>query len=104
MCTLFNFLNFLIAALLFAVGAYSNMLFLAIIIPPAREHRAVGVVVLASFIASYAATSLPVIAGWSDGTRTIILTIAISAVAAIFFPAPTAKESLDLSDTKAGDA
>lgn len=31
-CTLFNFLNFLIAALLFAVGAYSNMLFLAIII------------------------------------------------------------------------
>lgn len=31
-CTLFNFLNFLIAGLLFAVGAYSNMLFIAIII------------------------------------------------------------------------
>ena len=30
--TLFNFLNFLIAVLLFAVGAYSNMLFIAIII------------------------------------------------------------------------
>ena len=30
--TLFNFLNFLIAALLFVVGAYSNMLFIAIII------------------------------------------------------------------------
>lgn len=30
--TLFNFLNFLIAALLFTVGAYSNMLFIAIII------------------------------------------------------------------------
>ena len=30
--TLFNFLNFLIAALLFAVGAYSNMFFIAIII------------------------------------------------------------------------
>ena len=30
--TLFNFLNFLIAALLFAVGAYSNMLFIVIII------------------------------------------------------------------------
>ena len=30
--TLFNFLNFAIAALLFAVGAYSNMLFLAIIL------------------------------------------------------------------------
>ena len=32
MCTLFNFLNFLIAALLFYAGAYSNMLFIAIII------------------------------------------------------------------------
>lgn len=31
-CTLFNFLNFLIAGLLFAAGAYSNMLFIAIII------------------------------------------------------------------------
>ncbi len=30
--TLFNFLNFVIAALLFVVGAYSNMLFIAIII------------------------------------------------------------------------
>ncbi|HIT00538.1 MAG TPA: HAD-IC family P-type ATPase [Candidatus Faecaligallichristensenella faecipullorum] len=30
--TLFNFLNFLIAGLLFAVGAYSNMLFIAIVI------------------------------------------------------------------------
>ncbi len=30
--TLFNFLNFAIAALLFTVGAYSNMLFLAIIL------------------------------------------------------------------------
>jgi len=30
--TLFNLLNFIIAALLFAVGAYSNMIFIAIII------------------------------------------------------------------------
>ena len=30
--TLFNFLNFVIAVLLFAVGAYSNMLFIVIII------------------------------------------------------------------------
>ena len=32
LCTLFNLLNFTIAALLFLVGAYSNMLFIAIII------------------------------------------------------------------------
>lgn len=31
-CTLFNFLNFVIAILLFIAGAYSNMLFIAIII------------------------------------------------------------------------
>ncbi len=30
--TLFNLLNFIIAALLFAVGAYSNMIFIVIII------------------------------------------------------------------------
>ena len=30
--TLFNLLNFIIAALLFAVGAYTNMLFLAVIL------------------------------------------------------------------------
>ena len=30
--TLFNFLNFLIAAMLFAVGAYSNLIFIGIII------------------------------------------------------------------------
>lgn len=32
LCTLFNLLNFIIAILLFLVGAYSNMLFIAIII------------------------------------------------------------------------
>ena len=32
LCTLFNLLNFLIAGLLFAVGAYSNMLFIVIFI------------------------------------------------------------------------
>ncbi len=31
-CTLFNFLNFVIVILLFIAGAYSNMLFIAIII------------------------------------------------------------------------
>lgn len=31
-CTLFNLLNFIIAILLFIAGAYSNMLFIAIII------------------------------------------------------------------------
>lgn len=87
-----------------ALGVALFGMFLAIIIPPAREHRAVGVVVLASFIASYAATILPVIAGWSDGTRTIILTILISAVAAVLAPAPVNKESLDFSEEKGDDA
>ena len=32
LCTLFNLLNFVIAVLLFAVKAYSNMIFIAIII------------------------------------------------------------------------
>ena len=40
--TLFNLLNFIIAGLLFAVGAYTNMIFIAIIILNRSEERRVG--------------------------------------------------------------
>ena len=69
-----------------ALGVALFGMFLAIIIPPARENRIVGAVVLVSFAASYVASVLPGIAALSDGTRTIILTIAISAAAALLFP------------------
>jgi hypothetical protein len=62
-------------------------MFLAVIIPPSRRDKIVGIFVAISFGASYAATVLPWIRDLSAGNRTIILTMAISAIAAILFPA-----------------
>ncbi|MBR3457248.1 MAG: AzlC family ABC transporter permease [Selenomonadaceae bacterium] len=72
-----------------AVSALSVALygmFLAVIIPPARQDRIVGALVLLSFVASFAAVHLPGLMELSGGTRTIILTVALSALAAYFFP------------------
>lgn len=72
-----------------AVSALSVALFgmfLAVIIPPARQNRVVAVFVLISFAASFAAAKLPLTSQLSDGTRTIILTIIIAGLAAALFP------------------
>lgn len=61
-------------------------MFLAIIIPPARESRVILTVVLTSFIASFVATYVEPLAQLTGGTRTIILTVAIAAAAAWFSP------------------
>lgn len=61
-------------------------MFLAIIMPPARDDRNVLYAVGASFALSGACSIAPVTGGWSSGTRTIVLTIVISAVAAWLKP------------------
>lgn len=61
-------------------------MFLAIIIPPARESRVILTVVLTSFIASFVATYVEPLAQLTGGTRTIILTVAIAAGAAWLRP------------------
>lgn len=63
-------------------------MFLAVIIPPAKQNKVVGVLIILAFISSFAATCLPWISSLSDGTRTIILTVVLSAGAAILFPVP----------------
>ena len=52
----------------------------------ARRNRVVGALVLISFAASWAFAVLPLVAGLSAGTRTLILTVSISAIAAALFP------------------
>lgn len=67
------------------VGALSVALygmFIAIIIPPAKRDRNVLYAVVASFVLSGFCSVAPVLSELSSGTRTIILTIVISAVAA----------------------
>lgn len=61
-------------------------MFLAIIIPPARKNRIVAALVVISFVLSFACEYLPGISALSGGTRTIILTVVISAAAAVLFP------------------
>ena len=61
-------------------------MFLAIIIPPSRKDRAVGIAVVMSFVLSGVCAVMPVVSDLSSGTRTILLTILISATAAICKP------------------
>lgn len=61
-------------------------MFLAIIVPPTKGNKSLMGVIVLSFLASLAFAYLPVISELSEGTRTIILTVAISAAAALLFP------------------
>lgn len=61
-------------------------MFIAIIVPPSKKDKAVLVAVLVSFILSLLSKYLPYISSLSSGTRTIILTIVIAAVAAVIKP------------------
>ena len=62
-------------------------MFLAVIIPPARKYKIIFALVLCSFIASLVANVWAPLAALSGGTRIIVLTVTISAIAAWFFPA-----------------
>ncbi|MBQ7148309.1 MAG: AzlC family ABC transporter permease [Pseudobutyrivibrio sp.] len=70
----------------FSVALYG--MFLACIMPEARKHRIVAVLIMISFVLSFIATKVSLFDGISSGTKTIILTVAIASVAAIVFPHP----------------
>ena len=67
----------------FSVALYG--MFLAIIIPPARESKVVLGIIAVCFVLSGIASYLPMLENISAGTRIIILTVVISAVAALLF-------------------
>ena len=70
-------------------------MFIAVIVPPARENRVVLVFVLLSFAASWAASRLPGLSGLSSGTRVIVLTVVLAAAAAVLFPVAEEEEAAD---------
>ena len=78
--------NLLPANVVSALSVALFGMFIAIIIPPSKQNKVIGMFVLISFASSYAASILPYIKTMSEGTRTIILTVVISAVAAWKFP------------------
>ena len=74
--------NLLPARVVSALSVALYGMFLAIIIPPARKNKVVAVLVLLSFALSFACGCLPLVSALSSGTRTIILTVLLSAGAA----------------------
>ena len=75
-----------------ALGVAIYGMFIAIITPPAKKNKVVAVLIIISFLLSWLAGTLPVVSQISEGTRTIILTVAISALAALIFPRKQEKE------------
>ena len=61
-------------------------MFIAIIMPPSRADRNVLYAVAASFALSGLCAIAPLVSEWSTGTRTIVLTVAISAAASWLKP------------------
>ena len=84
--------NILPTAVVSALSVALYGMFLAIIIPPAKENKIVLGLVLFSFLASFLLGKIPVAAQLSGSTRTILLTVVISAAAAIFFPRKEEKQ------------
>ena len=73
----------------FIVNAFSVALygmFVAIIIPPCKKDRFLLATVAACFIISTLSAKLPPFSGMSPGIRIVILTIVLSAIAAVLKP------------------
>ncbi len=78
-----------------AVSALSVSLygmFLAVIIPEARKNLVVMGVIAVSFLLSFLSTGVPFMKGIPNGTVIIVLTVVISAVAALLFPIKDGEE------------
>lgn len=80
------------SAIVAALSVALYGMFLAVIMPVARNDRYVRYAVAASFVLSGICSVAPGISGWSSGTRTIVLTILISAVAAWWKPVKTEEQ------------
>lgn len=73
-------------------------MFLAVIIPACRKDKIVALVVAVSFAASYAGVHAPLISEISSGNRTILLTVVISAAAALLFPVANARKEQETQE------
>jgi len=69
-------------------------MFLAVFIPPARKSRVIAGLVAVSFLLSWLLGQLPVVRDIAEGSRTILLTVAVSAAAALLFPRRDDEEDL----------
>lgn len=72
-------------------------MFIAIIIPPAKENKVLAGIIIISMIASSIFTYTPVMSQISSGFRIIILTLIIAGIAAILFPRADEQEETEVA-------
>lgn len=75
-----------------AMGIALYGMFIAIIIPPAKEHKNVRFAVVLAILASAACNYLPVVKNLSSGWTIILVTIVVCMVAAWLFPVEESEE------------
>lgn len=78
--------NVLPARIVTALSVALYGMFIAIIVPPARKDRLLGMLILASMVLSWIFARVPLFDGISGGMKIIILTVLVSGVAAFLFP------------------
>lgn len=76
-----------------SVGLYG--MFIAIFVPESKKSRTVLIVVLVSMALSFALARIDFFAGISEGVRTIILTVVLSAAAAVIAPVREVKRDAE---------
>ncbi|MBP3705040.1 MAG: AzlC family ABC transporter permease, partial [Clostridia bacterium] len=91
--------NVLPAVLTNALGVALYGMFIAIVVPPAKENKVVAGVALLAMALSTLFTFAPVLKEISSGFRIILITVLVSALAALFFPV----EEKDPAETEADD-
>lgn len=69
-----------------AMGIAIYGMFIAIIFPPVRENRRLGVVIAVSMACSVLCDNIPLLAGVTPGMRLIGLTLLLAGAAALLFP------------------
>ncbi len=72
--------------LIYALGIALYGMFIAIIVPPAREEKSILIGVLSAMAASTILSYAPAVRNLSSGTRVILVTLVISAVCAWIWP------------------
>ena len=85
--------SFMPAVLSNALGIALYGMFIAVIVPPAREHKNVLFAVMLSIAASVACPYLPIIKNLSDGWTIIVITIAVCLIAAWLFPVEESEDA-----------
>lgn len=75
-----------------AMGIALYGMFIAVIVPPSKEQKNVLITVVMAIVSSVMFTYLPYIKNLSSGWAVIIITIAVSSIAATLFPVKEAAE------------